>query len=71
MIVVSCSCPGVLCLARKLDTNFCMVGVSSCALLFAVELVVEVVGVLLLCVLRDVRGIALRCSPLGCIRSLS
>ena len=31
-----------------------MVGVSSCALLFVVELLVEVVGVLLLCVLRDV-----------------
>ena len=48
-----------------------MVGVSSCVLLFVVELVVEVVGVLLLCVLRDVRGIALRRSPLGGIRSLS
>ena len=71
MIVVSCSCPGALCLARNLDTNFCMVGVSSCALLFVVELVVEVVGVLLLCVPRDVRGIALRRSPLGGVRSLS
>ena len=55
MIGVSCSCPVNLRLERKLDTNFCMVGVSSCVLLFVVEWAAEVVVVLLLCVLHDAR----------------
>ena len=70
VIVVSCSCLGVPCLARKLDTNFCTVGVSSYVLLL-VELVAVVVVVLLLCVLRDARVVVpYRGSP-GCTRSLS
>ena len=55
MIVVSCSWLGVLCLERKLDTSFCMAGVSDCVLLFVVELAGVVVVVLLLCVLHDAR----------------
>ena len=49
----------------------CVVGVSSCVLLFVVELVAVVVVVLLLCVLCDARVVVPhRCSP-GCTRSLS
>ena len=71
MIVLSCSCLGVPCLARKLDTNFCMVGVSSCVLLFVVELVAVVVVVLLLCVLREARVVVPHRGSPGCTRSLS
>ena len=56
---------------RELDTNFCMVGVSSCVLLFVVEWAAEVVVVLLLCALHDARVVVpCRGSP-GCTRSLS
>ena len=65
VIVVSCSCLGVLCLAQKLDTNFCTVSVSGCVLLFVVELVVVIVVILLLCVLRGVRVVAPHRSSLG------
>ena len=48
-----------------------MVGVSSCVLLFVVELVAAVVVVLLLCVLHGVRvAVPHRSSP-GCTRSPS
>ena len=63
MIVVPCSCLGVLCLPLKLDTNFGMAGVLDCVLLFVVALV--------LCVLRDVRVVVLLRSPFRGIRSLS
>ena len=66
-----CSCPGVPCLERKLDTNFCMVGVSSCVLLFVVEWAAAVVVVFLLCVIHDARVVVPHCGSPGCTRRLS
>ena len=48
-----------------------MVGVSSCVLLFVVELFAVVVVVLLLCVLRDARVVVPHRGSPGCTRSLS